>query len=108
MKKQKIDLKTGEAVRLEFAFGMPGSGIYRVKEIGNQMVYFSAGGISAGSGIDCFKVIERLDASNVDWLQAEIEILQNQVKMCDCKDCRKHLSDKKIELAARNQAEQTH
>ena len=93
------ELKSGEIVRVASLFGLPAEGVYRVRRTSSSLVELSCGEVFCGCHPSLLIIKERNLPEPISWLNEEIGILKNQVRACDCADCRQILKRKEIELA---------
>ena len=97
--KTPVPLKRGEIIRIFSLLGLLSDGIYRVEESSDDMLSLSAGEIYLRVNPNFIKIQERDLAPPTSWLEREIEILEAQLKRCDCTDCRRQLVAKAAKLA---------
>jgi hypothetical protein len=90
--------RVGEIIRIESALGLPPAGVYRVDGLNSQFLMLSAGDFSAGVHPKMITVVERGLPEPESWLEVEVELLQEQVKHCDCAECQKLLIAKRAAL----------
>jgi hypothetical protein len=94
----------GEIIRIESLFGFPPAGIYRVLGSQAERLQISAGEIFADVNSRMVTVVERGLPEPKSWLRVEVDLLTEQVKRCNCADCRKLLRAKTRELRSQQES----
>ena len=92
-------LKRGEIVKAASLFGMPGEGVYKVDSVSSALIQLSCGEIRAGCHPSTLIILERNLPEPVSWLNEEIKVIKEQLKSCDCVECRNLLKSKERALA---------
>ena len=93
--KNNRGLGVGEVIRIKTTLGLPPDGVYRVERVSQGSVLLSAGEVQCVTSVKELQILERGIVGPVDWLGAEIAILEGMLKMCDCEECRRKLESKR-------------